>query len=153
MASLSHLTILNLNIFFNSINEWTSNQKGKINEKKTVATVFNFTRNYQFSTRLKLNNHNLEIVDEKLLLGTIITITLSFDRNTEVIVKKAYARLELLRKVASFSPPTEDLKIIYISYIRSLLEQSCTVWNSLLTEEVRGSSGSLRWKKVASYLC
>ena len=51
------------------------------------------------------------------------------------IVKKSNARLELLRRVASFSPPLEDLKKIYFLFIRSLLEQSATVWHSSLTEE------------------
>ena len=43
--------------------------------------------------------------------------------------------MELLRKVASFSPPIEDLKIIYIMYVRSILEQCAPVWHSSLTIE------------------
>ena len=43
--------------------------------------------------------------------------------------------MQLLRKVASFDPPTEDLKDIYILFIRSILEQSATVWHSSITEE------------------
>ena len=39
----------------------------------------------------------------------------------------------LLRKMAEFNAPLEDLKNIYISYIRSLLEQSCVVWNTSLS--------------------
>ena len=43
--------------------------------------------------------------------------------------------MELLRRVASFGTPVEDLKIVYILFIRSILEQSATVWHSSLTEE------------------
>ena len=43
--------------------------------------------------------------------------------------------MQLLRKVASFSPSEDDLKNIYIIFIRSLLEQSATVWHSSLTQE------------------
>ena len=43
----------------------------------------------------------------------------------------------LLRAVSSFKPPFSDLKLIYIQYIRSLLEQSCVLWHSSLTEEDR----------------
>ena len=43
--------------------------------------------------------------------------------------------MELLRKVASFGTGIDDLKNIYILYVRSLLEQSATVWHSSLTEE------------------
>ena len=50
-------------------------------------------------------------------------------------MKKANARLQLLVKVASFNPPIEDLKLIYTSFIRSLLEQSCVVWHTSLSKE------------------
>ena len=43
--------------------------------------------------------------------------------------------MELLRKVASFGTPQDDLKTIYILFIRSILEQSATVWHSSLTED------------------
>ena len=51
------------------------------------------------------------------------------------IVKKANKRMLILRKISSFGASYNDLKTIYIAYIRSILEQSCTVWNSGLTEE------------------
>ena len=43
--------------------------------------------------------------------------------------------MELLRKISSFGASLDELKNIYILYVRSLLEQSCTVWHSGLTEE------------------
>ena len=44
-------------------------------------------------------------------------------------------RLQLVRKNKSFNVPLKDLKKVYIKFIRSLLEQACTVWNSMLTHE------------------
>ena len=43
--------------------------------------------------------------------------------------------MELLRKVAEFTSSIEDKKTIYVLYIRSILEQSCVVWHSSLTQE------------------
>ena len=43
--------------------------------------------------------------------------------------------MQIVRRVASFNPPLEDLKSIYNLFVRSLLEQSATVWHSSLTEE------------------
>ena len=43
--------------------------------------------------------------------------------------------MELLRRVSAFSPSDEDMKTIYILFIRSLLEQSAPVWHSSLTEQ------------------
>ena len=107
----------------------------KINQTKTKSMIFNFTTKYQFNTRLKLEEKILETIDETKLLGTIITNNLKWDRNTEHIVKKAYARMEILRKLSSFQAPETDMKQVYIAYIRSLLEQSSNVWHSSLSVE------------------
>ena len=106
-----------------------------LNQKKTKVMIFNYTDNYKFTTRLELENEYLEVVDKAKLLGVIITNDLKWDENTSSLVKRANARLELLRKVASFSTSIEDKKLIYILYIRSILEQSCVVWHSSLTDE------------------
>ena len=37
--------------------------------------------------------------------------------------------MELLRKVASFNPPIDDLKTIYVMYVRSILEYCAHVWS------------------------
>ena len=97
--------------------------------------VFNYTDKYKFTTRLKLKDENVEVIDSTRLLGTIITTDLSWDQNTQNIVKKANARMQLLRKVASFGLPYEDLVNIYILFVRSLLEQSAVVWGSSLTKD------------------
>ena len=41
----------------------------------------------------------------------------------------------LLQKLADFGAPKEDLKTIYISYIRSVLEKRAVVWLFSLTEQ------------------
>ena len=97
--------------------------------------IFNFSDNYQFSTWLKLDNVTLETVNETKLLGVIITKDLKWDANTQYLVKKANQRMQLLRKIASFGASLEEKKEIYVLYIRSILEKSCTVWHSKLTEE------------------
>ena len=121
--------------YLDEINLWTTNQKMIINKKKSKSIIFNFSRNYQFSTRLELDGEILETVEETKLLGTIISNDLKWEKNTDNIVKKANKRMELLRKISSFGASCYELKNIYVLYIRSLLEQSCTVWNSGLTEE------------------
>ena len=51
------------------------------------------------------------------------------------IVRKANGRMALIRKLSEFGTPTEDLKLIYILYIRSILEQSSVVWHTSLSEQ------------------
>ena len=42
-------------------------------------------------------------------------------------------RLQLLRVVASFGTDTHIMKLIYMQYIRVILEGSCQVWSGALT--------------------
>ena len=78
--------------YLDQINQWTQEQKMKINEKKTKYMIFNFT---QFSTRLKINKQPIEMIEHTRLLGTVIQNNLSWDMNTKELIRKANARMEL----------------------------------------------------------
>ena len=43
--------------------------------------------------------------------------------------------MRLLHKLVEFGVAVPDLVNIYVLYVRSILEQSCQVWNSALTLE------------------
>lgn len=96
-----------------------------INETKSKIMLLNFTNKHQFSTRLKIDTNNLEIINKTKHLGTIIQDDLKWDLNTEYLIKKANGRLLLLKKAKNVKASVEDLKQIYISFIRSILEYSC----------------------------
>ena len=96
--------------------------------------IINFTNNYQFTTRLILNNTNIEMVDKIKILGTIITDKLDWDENCNEIINKVNKRMLLLKKILSFGATKEEMVHIWIVYCRSLLEQSAVVWSSSLTQ-------------------
>ena len=124
---------------FENIAEWTEKKQMKLNYKKSCAIIFNFTNNYQFSTRLTLGGHPMKLVEEAKILGVILTNDLKWTKNTESLIKRANARMELLRRLSSFNAPIKDMVTVYFSFIRSILEQSCVLWHSTLTEEDRMS--------------
>ena len=66
--------------YLDNINDWTINQKMKVNEKKSKSIIFNFTKNVQFSSRLLLNGVKLETVQDTKLLGTIISNDLKWNK-------------------------------------------------------------------------
>ena len=43
--------------------------------------------------------------------------------------------MEIVRRVSKFGAPIEDLKEIYVLFVRSMLEQSAVLWHSSLTKE------------------
>ena len=85
--------------------------------------------------------------EEAKLLGTYITNDLKWNKNTSEIVKKAYQRMQLLFRAASFTSNQQDLKNIYLTFIRSILEQSAVVWHSSLT--LRNKNALERVQKCA----
>ena len=119
------------------ISSWTKNQKMQLNLKKTKNMIFNFSRKYKFSTQISCDTEKIKTVKEAKLLGTIITDDLKWDKNTAEIVKKAYRRMQLLHRSASFTNNISDLKSIYLTYVRSILEQSAVVWHSSLSAKNR----------------
>ena len=119
------------------INEWTKKKQMKLNEKKTKNMIFNFTRKYQFTTNMSVNQQPIEIVRETRLLGTIVTQDLKWNKNTAEIVRKAWKRMQLLNRAAGFTNCKQDLRKIYLTYIRSVLEQSAVVWHSSLSSKNR----------------
>ena len=119
----------------NLINTWTKKKKMILNLKKTKNMIFNFTKKYQFATRMKLNYEIIETVTEIKLLGTIITNDLKWESVTSFITKKALKQMQLLTNAAKFTRKKSDLKIIYMTFIGPVLEQSAPVWHSSLIEE------------------
>ena len=121
--------------YINEISEWTLRKKMKLNTAKSKIMIFNYTKNHQFTTRVTMNNVTLQVVEDAKLLGTHITNDLKWDLNTKHIVKKSNARMQLLRKVASFGASQEDMLHIYTLFVRSALEHSSSVWHRNLTLE------------------
>lgn len=107
----------------------------EISGKKTKAMIVNFTNNYQFHTRLKLKQENVQIVDKMKILGTVITNQISWNENCSLLVKKVNARMQLLRKVWSFGSTPSEMVQLWKTFCRSILEQTCVVWDSGLTRE------------------
>ena len=59
--------------YLDQLENWTAENKMKLNIEKSKLMVFNFTEDYQFSSRLYLEDNLLEIITSTRLLGTIIS--------------------------------------------------------------------------------
>ena len=119
------------------VERWAKEKQMKLNVKKTKNICFNFTKDKQFSTDIKLNNESIETVSETKLLGTIITNDLKWNKNTDNIVKETNKRMQILHKATKFTNNIRDLKQIYMLQIRSKLDQSAIVWHSSLSQKNR----------------
>ena len=107
----------------------------KLNVSKTKNIIFNFSKNNQFSTEIKLDGEVIETVNETKLLGTTITNDLNWRKNTDRIVKESNKRMVFLHRLSKFTKNKQDLRKIYILQIRSKLEQSAVLWHSSITQK------------------
>ena len=126
---------INSQNYLDQVENWTEVNQMKLNIEKSKVMVFNFTVDSQFATRLYLENTLLETITQTKLLGTIIQSDLKWSENTDMIAKKGYQRMIILRKLYAFNISDSDLVNIYNLYIRSILEQNCQVWLYDITQE------------------
>ena len=90
-----------------------------------------------FQTRLFVRDTLIEQVNESRLLGVIISDNLTWHANTNSLVKRAYARMSILRRLYEFNVPQKQMVQIYTLYVRSITEQSSVVWSSSITQDER----------------
>ena len=119
----------------------------KLNKLKTKYMIINFTHKYKFATGLTLQSEKIEQVQQAKVLGTILSDDMTWGPNCKAIVKKCNMRLQLLRQVSSFGTDPMVMKLIYVQYIRVILEGSCQVWSGSLT--VRNKRDLERIQKIS----
>ena len=123
--------------YVKDIDTWTEKKKMKLNSKKTKNQIFNFSKQHQFSTKIKIKDDVIETVNEIKLLGTTITSDLNWNKNTKKLITESNKRMQFLHRAKKFTNNIGDLKKIYMLQVRSKLDQSAVVWHSSLTKKDR----------------
>ena len=109
----------------------------KLNLSKTKAMVFNPCKSLDFIPELKLDDKQLEVVEEQRLLGVIIQADMKWSSNSEQMVKKANKRLWILRRLKNLGARNKDLIDLYEKQIRSILELAAPAWHGSITQNER----------------
>ena len=113
--------------------EYAEQNEMKINFKKTKAMVFNPCTSIDFLPEMVLDNNEIEVVDEIRLLGLIIRSDLKWISNTENMVKKAYKRVWMIRRLKYLGAQGCDLIDVYVKQVRSVLELAVPAWHGAIT--------------------
>ena len=117
--------------------EYANTNEMKINMKKTKVMLFNPCSSLDFQPNIELDNHQLEIVEEMRLLGVHIRSDMKWHTNTEQMVKKAYKRLWIIRRLKSLGAAKKDLVDIYEKHVRCVLELAVPAWHGSITQKER----------------
>ncbi len=84
---------------------------------------------------LNLSGEVLKSVNCLKILGVKITDDLKWDVHITDVIKRASGRLFMLTILRRFGLTLQDLKTIYIGFIRPLVEYAVPVWHPGLTEQ------------------
>ena len=107
----------------------------KLNLSKNKFILFNPTRNYDFEPQLSIDGSEIEMVEIIKLLGLLVRSDLSWSTNTNEMVRKAYRRLWIIKRLKKLGAKLGTLVDIYCKLMRSVLEYSVPVWNSGITNQ------------------
>ena len=79
-------------------------------------------------------------------------------KNTDDIIKRAHAKLWILRRLKVMGAKTNTLRLIYFRHVRSILEFGAPAWNGALTvkqafriERVHKVAVHIMYGKFTSY--
>lgn len=113
----------------NDFVEWCDDSFLELNVAKTKELVIDFRKTQSFETvKTTIHDQEVETVTRYKYLGTIFDDKLSFNFNTDEIVKKCRQRMYFLRKLNSFSVDKVILTLFYKSFIESVLCFSFICW-------------------------
>ena len=114
--------------------EYAQNNYMKINIKKTKVLLFNPTRRgIDFQPEVKLDGKMLDVINQIRLVGFVLSDDLSWKKNTDSLVTRAYAKMWILMRLKALGASRKILRLIYFQHIQSILEFGAPAWNSALT--------------------
>lgn len=119
----------------NNIALWTTENKAKLNVSKSKYMIFSKSKE-EFTTRLSVEQTNIDRMKEMIHLGLWITEDLSWDKHISEICKKTYPKLKMLTKLKYVGIATEELIELYCMFIRSQTEYCSTVFHSSLNQRL-----------------
>ena len=94
----------------------------KLNLDKCKFMLFNPTHSFDFIPELEIEGKSLETIEQMKILGVIVRNDLKWKSNTEEMVRKAFNRLWIVKRLKAHGASLEDLIEVYTKQIRSILE-------------------------------
>ena len=117
--------------------EYADQNEMKINFKKTKVMLFNPCTSIDFMPDLRLDNHELKVVEELKLLGLVIQPDLKWGANTDDMVQKANKRMWIIRRLKNLGAQEKDLVDLYTKQVRSVLELAVPAWHGGINQAER----------------
>ena len=116
--------------------EYCRASKMSINEGKSKCMLFNRARKHDFEPELFITpGKQLEKVDEMKLVGYKLRSDLKTVSNTRYMVKRAWARMWVVRRLKSLGASEQDLLTVLRAQVLSVLQFASPAWSTLITAQ------------------
>ena len=116
------------------LQQYCLESKMAINQKKSVCMLFNRALRHDFMPKLNLNQGNpLAVVEEMKLVGYQLRTDLKTISNTNYIVKRAWKRMWVVRRLKTLGASEQDLLKVLRAQVLSVLQFATPAWSTLLT--------------------
>lgn len=118
-----------------SLKQYCTESKMSINQKKSRCMLFNRATKHDFMPELQLNSDsNLQVVEEMKLVGYQLRTDLRTISNTNYIVRRAWKRMWVVRRLKSMGASEADLLKVLRAQVLSVLQFATPAWSTLLTK-------------------
>ena len=118
-----------------ALSRYTNNHHMAISKSKTKTMLCNTRIKWDFIPELKLDNDDIDVVQEMKIVGFIMRSDMRTCCNTEYLVKKAYKRMWLVRRLKSLGASTSQLVDALQKQVLSVLWLGAPAWFCQITEQ------------------
>ena len=111
------------------VQNWSSDNRLKLNELKCKELVIDFSRAVNTFQRIIVNGNELELVSHAKILGLVISDDLKWNDHVYHIIKKVNKHIYSVVQLKRAKVATCDIVQFYSICIRPILEYSCQVFH------------------------
>ena len=121
-----------------SLNKYAESHLMSVNHLKTKVMLFARHRKYDCMPELQLIPHtNIEVVEEMKIVGFLLRSDMKTISNTNYIIKKAYGRMWIIRRLKSLGASKTRLIDVLQKQVLSVLHLAVPAWDCFLTCQER----------------
>ena len=96
------------------LEKYAEENEMQINSDKTKFMLFNPTEKYDCIPEFEMDGKLIETEEEMRILGLVLRNDLKWRSNTDSMVRKAYSRIWMIKRLKKAGANLEDLKELYI---------------------------------------
>ena len=118
----------------NELKEYCVQNGMDINRRKSKSIIFNRSTSFDVMPELSVSDGELiEVVEEMKLVGYMIRSDLKTISNTNYIVKKAFKKMWIIRRLKSMGASPEQMLPVLRAQVLSTLNFASPAWSTMLS--------------------